>query len=68
VVRLANARAQDVHGIVLIAPGYAPDRGEPPMLKAMKVFSAPLIVLNLMRPFLSQGFAERGANSQKYSL
>ena len=32
-VQLANARGEDVHGITLIAPGFAPTNGEPPMMK-----------------------------------
>lgn len=64
VVQLANARGEDVHGITLIAPGFAPTNGEPPMMKAVKVFSAPLIFLNIIRPLLSRGFAERSFHAR----
>ena len=54
--RLAASRAEQVHGLVMIGPGYAPSHFP---AGSIKVFKAPLIVLKMMRPLLSRGFAER---------
>jgi len=60
-IRLALVRPKQVHGLFLIGPGYLPSHSKfpPPLEKARQVFSAPLMILNIIRPLLSQGFAER---------
>jgi len=58
--RLAASRAEQVHGLVMIGPGYAPSHFP---AGSIKVFKAPLIVLKMMRPLLSRGFAERAFHS-----
>lgn len=61
VVRLATARSQLVHGLVMIGPAFAPSHFP---AKVIKVFSAPLMVLNMIRPLLSRGFAERAFHAR----
>jgi len=50
-----------VDGLVLIAPGFAPDHFP---AKSLKLFQAPLLALELAAPLLRRGFAARALHPE----